>query len=223
MKPYDKLEQHPTELPPVAPLSIDSNGPPTKYAQKKSEGGWRNAISTILVILIAPAIAIILVLYVFQSYQVDGPSMEPTLQNNDRLVVWKLPRTWSKITHHQYLPSRGDIIVFEEPSLNYKQLIKRVIGLPGDRVIVKDNVVTVYNKANPNGFNPDTTLPYSKTTHIPVTAGNIDIIVASDEIFVCGDNRPDSLDSRYFGTFPAKDVIGKLILRIVPLSKASRF
>jgi len=167
--------------------------------------------------------AILMLLFVFQSYEVDGPSMQPTLFNNDRLIVWKLPKTWSRITGHPYIPDRGNIIVFEEPSLDDKQLIKRVIGLPGDRVSINNGVVTVYNKAHPNGFDPDTSLPYGKSTHIPVTSGSLTVTVGPNQVFVCGDNRPDSLDSRYFGTVPVKDIIGKLAIRILPLDKAEKF
>ena len=87
--------------------------PPTP--NKESKDSVRSIISTISILLLAPVIAIILTVFVFQSYQVDGPSMETTLQNNDRLVVWKLARTWSKVTHHAYIPNRGDVIIFNEP------------------------------------------------------------------------------------------------------------
>jgi len=156
--------------------------------------------------------------------------MQETLHNNDRLIVWKLPRTWAKITGHQYVPNRGDIIILNESGLsNYgdaqdtKQLVKRVIGLPGDHVVIKDNVITVYNKEHPNGFQPDKTLPYGKNGAIPPTNNNIDVTLGSTQIFVCGDNRSDSLDSRIFGPIETHQVIGKLVARIYPLSKAQTF
>ncbi|MET0779378.1 MAG: signal peptidase I [Candidatus Saccharimonadales bacterium] len=189
--------------------------------------GLRSIASTVAILLIAPLIAILLTAFVFQSYQVDGPSMNTTLHNNDRLIVWKLPRTWSKITGHDYTPKRGDIIVFTEARLSEfgqdpsKQLIKRVIGLPGDRVTVHDNAVTVYNAQYPDGFNPDTTLPYHRTA--ADTAGVLDIVIPQHEIFVLGDNRPNSLDSRSFGPVETKNIVGKLVVRILPLSKAERF
>jgi signal peptidase I len=191
---------------------------------------FRNTLSTIGILLLAPLIAILLTAYVFQSYQVDGPSMQETLHNNDRLIVWKLPRTWAKITGHQYVPNRGDIIILNESGLsNYgdaqdtKQLVKRVIGLPGDHVVIKDNVITVYNKEHPDGFQPDKTLPYGKNGAIPPTNNNIDVTLGSTQIFVCGDNRSDSLDSRIFGPVETNQVIGKLVARIYPLSKAQAF
>lgn len=196
---------------------------------KESKDSVRSIISTISILLLAPIIAIFLTVFVFQSYQVDGPSMETTLQNNDRLVVWKLARTWSKITHHAYVPNRGDVIIFNEPEENLegvgsganKQLIKRVIGLPGDRIVVKDGSLTVYNNEHPDGFKPDKTMEYGKV--IGDTSGDIDITLGSNQLFVCGDNRPDSLDSRVFGPITTDQVVGKLIMRILPLNNAKRF
>ncbi len=105
-----------------------------------------------------------------------------------------------------------------------KQLIKRVVGLPGDRVVVANGVVTIYNKANPNGFQPDKTLPYGKDGKtIPLTSGNIDVTLAKDQIFVCGDNRGDSLDSRSFGPVALNHVVGKLVYRLLPISNAEKF
>lgn len=152
--------------------------------------------------------------------------METTLQNNDRLIVWKLPRTWARITGNDYLPKRGDIVIFNEPKIGEfdqgdKQLIKRVIGLPGERVVVKNGTVTVYNSTHPNGFQPDKTLPYGDV--IPQTEGDVDVTIPSGHIFVCGDNRPDSLDSRAFGTVPLDNIVGKLVMRILPLNTAERF
>lgn len=176
----------------------------------------------------AIAVALCLILFVFQSYQVSGPSMETTLQDQDRLIVWKLPRSWARITHHQYVPNRGDVIIFTESGLSQygqedtKQLIKRVIGLPGDRVVVHNNIITVYNKAHPHGFQPDKTLPYGVNITEPAEQ-EVDTVVGPDQVFVCGDNRTNSLDSRFFGPIKTKQIIGKLVLRVLPLDKAEKF
>jgi signal peptidase I len=187
----------------------------------------RSVLSTIGVLLIAPALALFLTAFVFQSYQVDGPSMQTTLQNNDRLIVWKTPRTWSRITHHAYVPDRGNVIIFVAHNLDDfgqtpdKQLIKRVIGLPGERVVVKNGVLTIYNQQHPNGFQPDKTLPYGNV--IKNTQGDIDETVPQDSVFVCGDNRDNSLDSRVFGPVASKDIVGKLVMRVLPIDQAKRF
>lgn len=205
------------------------NKPITSNRQNASILG--SLLSIALVILLAFAIAFLVTRFVFQSYQVDGESMEPTLENNDRLIVWKGTETWDHLTGQKYVPKRGDIIIFNEPGLTtdgtgtagVKQLVKRVIGLPGDRVVVQNGSITIYNKQHPNGFDPDTTLPYGKQHQIPVTTGNIDITLGPDQIFVCGDNRTNSLDSRIFGPVSLNNVIGQLVLRIYPFNTAEKF
>lgn len=191
----------------------------------------RTIITTAAILIAAPLVAILLTAFVFQSYEVDGPSMQTTLHNNDRLIVWKLPRTWSRVTGHQYVPKRGDIVVFvggqaltaygQDAS---RQLIKRVVALPGERVQVKDGKLVVYNAQHPNGFDPDDTLSYGKVIGDtePMNTNGV-ITLGSNQIFVCGDNRPDSLDSRSFGPISTKQIVGTLAARVLPLSSAERF
>lgn len=201
----------------------------TSASSPQKQGRLGGIVSTLAVLIIAPLVAFFLTSFVFQSYQVDGPSMQTTLQNNDRLLVWKLPKTWSRVTGHHYVPKRGDVVVFVErnlPDINEpagKQLIKRVIGLPGERVVVQNGSVTVYNKENPDGFNPDETLPYGEV--ISETPIDVDTTVPAGHIFVMGDNRPDSLDSRSAAVGPVNldDVVGKLVIRVWPINNAKVF
>jgi signal peptidase I len=190
----------------------------------EEKGSLRSVASTIGLLLSALSIAILLNTFVIQSYQVDGQSMEHTLQNDDRLIVDKVPRTLSRITGHQYVPKRADIIIFNMNSLpgyiGQKQLIKRVIGLPGERVVVHDGKLTVYNAQHPNGFDPDTSGLYQP---VEPTGQEVDVKLQSDELFVCGDNRPNSEDSRYFGPIKTNQVVAKLVLRIMPLNNAKKF
>ncbi|HSX35582.1 MAG TPA: signal peptidase I [Patescibacteria group bacterium] len=219
------LPGQPQPAQPPAPTPSRPPSSPSPKARRRDTA--RSIISTVLVLLLAPVIAVLLTTYVFQSYQVDGQSMQTTLFNNDRLVVWKTTRTWARITGHPYIPARGDIVVFTDANIaNFgedptKQLIKRVIALPGERLVVANNVVMVYNAEHPNGFDPDLTLPYRRT--LRDTAGSIDVIVPAGHVFVMGDNRTDSLDSRMFGAVPANDIIGKLILRVLPVNDTKRF
>jgi signal peptidase I len=214
------------------PVGKPENGPqaPEPYAAPKphkGHSGWREILSTILLLAIAPLIAFGITSYAIQSYQVDGESMETTLQNNDRLIVDKSPRTIARITGHIYIPHRGDIIIFNQANLpdssfgQSKQLIKRVIGLPGEHVVVKDGKITVYNDAHPEGFNPDTSTGYKITA--PSTPGEVNIELQKNQLFVCGDNRPNSEDSRYFGPINADNIVGKLSLRLLPINKAQKF
>jgi signal peptidase I len=164
--------------------------------------------------------------FVVQSYQVDGQSMEPTLQDNDRLIVDKWQRSWARITKHDYIPRRGDIVIFNQ-GLDFasgvsKQLIKRVVALPGERVVVKDGKITVYNQERSEGFDPDTLGLYDITV-AAIVAPPIDVTLGPNEVYVVGDNRANSEDSRYFGPIKAEKIVGKLAFRIVPLDKAQRF
>lgn len=211
------------------PSAPQATSPTEQYPNSgKSGSSWRSALSTIAILLAAPAVALLLTTFVFQSYEVDGPSMETTLQNQDRLIVWKLSRTIARLDNHAYIPHRGDVIIFikrglyESGGTKEKQLIKRVIGLPGDRVVVADGKYIVYNKENPNGYNPDINHDFSPGI-ASYTSGNIDLTVAEGQVFVSGDNRPNSLDSRAFGTIPAQDIVGKLSARIFPISKYKTF
>ena len=123
--------------------------------------------------------------FLIRTYLVEGQSMETTLQNGDRLIIDKVPRTLSKITKHAYIPHRGDIIVFNQSGLalgsaGEKQLIKRVVGLPGERVVVKNGSLIIYTRTQPGGYEPDKTGLY----HIdaPATSGNVDITLGDGEI-----------------------------------------
>lgn len=219
--------QQPITIPQPTPGEYYS-GPYTPEPEKKD--GWKSILSTILIILAAPAIALMLTTFVFQSYEVDGESMETTLQHQDRLIVLKTGKTWATIKNEHYIPKRGEIIVFEQNNSPIseedmgepRQLIKRVIGLPGDRVVVKDGKVTIFNKEFPRGFDPDEIGGYGEYV-APVTPQNVDITVPDGEIFVCGDNRTNSSDSRSFGTISSDDIVGNLVLRLYPFSKFDRF
>jgi signal peptidase I len=189
--------------------------------------GSRGIITTVVLFIAALLVALLLTRYVFQQYEVDGPSMQSTLHNEDRLIVIKIPKTWSEITGHPYIPTRGSVVIFNQAGLynadgvQEKQLIKRVIGLPGDRLVIKNDEVTIYNKQHPNGFDPDKTMAYGKV--ITYTTGNINMVIPPNHVFVMGDNRPDSLDSRYFGPIDVKNIIGKLDVRIYPFNSIRVF
>ncbi len=198
----------------------------TKYdpepIHEATKRGWKNIASTGAILLIAPILAVFITIFVFQSYEVYGMSMETTLQDGDRLIVQKLSKNWSKIRGKVYIPQRGEVVVFNKPaslgntSDAVDHLIKRVIGLPGERVVLHDGHYTVYNAEKSEGFDPDLNQDYAKD--IFTTPGEVDITVGSGEIFVSGDNRTNSLDSRNFGAIPAESVTGIATLRFVPVN-----
>ena len=177
--------------------------------------------------------------YVIRSYNVVGASMENTLHGKDRLIVNRAAVSLSHFLGKPYVPKRGQIIVFlngdasgpltcgVETTIRDQYIIKRVIAFPGERVTVKDNVLTVYNNEHPEGFQPDDQTRKSDFDGPKKqTSGEVDMIVPDDEIFVVGDNREGthSYDSRYgLGTIPYCRIIGPVLLRLYPFNKIRLF
>ena len=188
---------------------------------------FKTALSIILFVAGVAIAALLINQFVFQSYYVDGTSMTPTLQNNDRLIIDKIGRTVAGLTGRPYLPSRGSIVVLDsslfDQNGNKEQLIKRVIGLPGDTIIVANGVVTVKNAQNPNGFDVDQQLGL----HLAPTfsESTLEVTVPAGKVFVMGDNRlPNgSYDSRAFGPIDSTQIEGRLVLRIFPLGRTGVF
>lgn len=177
--------------------------------------------------------------YVIRSYNVVGASMENTLHGKDRLIVNRAAVSLSHFLGKPYVPKRGQIIVFlngdasgpltcgVETTIRDQYIIKRVIAFPGERVTVKDNVLTVYNNEHPEGFHPDDQTRKSDFDGPKKqTSGEVDMIVPDDEVFVAGDNREGthSYDSRYgLGTIPYCRIIGPVLLRLYPFNKIRLF
>lgn len=168
---------------------------------------------------IAIAIAVGLQQFVFQSYQVFGRSMEPTLSEGDYLIISKVGPSWSSLRGTHYEPDRGDIVVLEA---NNTRLIKRIIGLSGDTIRVENGKLTVTNDEDPVGFDPYEGASLSGVR----TSGDIRVQVPEGEVFVVGDNREggNSLDSRnQLGTIPVEDIVGSLWVRLWPAQSAEVF
>jgi len=185
---------------------------------------------SLVIFVIGVAIGTVLLnAFVFQTFNVEGASMETTMYTGDRLIVNRLPVTMSKLQNKNYTPKRGQIIVFKNPNYNAslgkdEYIVKRVIAFAGERVTVKNGTTTVYNKENPNGFNPDSTV--NKNEPGQPTSGNVDTVVPKGTIFVMGDHRQGnySCDSRNcMGSIPLYDIVGPVGLRIFPFTKIRGF
>ncbi len=174
--------------------------------QSRYDSFWRTTVEFILeitkVVVISLAIIIPIRYFLVQPFYVKGASMEPNFEDHQYLII-------NEITYRFNDPQRGDIVVFRYPKDPRQYFIKRVIGLPGEKVVVKDGKVYIFNDEYKNGVAINENI-YLDTT---VTVGNKDIELGEDEYFVLGDNRSASLDSRSFGAVPKRLIVGKVWLR----------
>lgn len=158
--------------------------------------------------MIALVVAVVVRTFVFQTFYIPSGSMEPTLDIGDRILVDKLSYDFHPV-------HTGDIVVFKRPPHadvgppSIKDLVKRVIGLPGQTIWSHGGQVYIDGKILPEPWLPPGT----------VTRGIRPQKIPPDHYFVMGDNRGDSLDSRYFGPIPGSLIVGRVVARIWPLSR----
>ena len=158
--------------------------------------------------IFAVALALIIRFFVATPYIVSGASMEGTFQNHDYLIV-------DRVTYDLSEPVRGDVIVFGLPQEPSRDLIKRVIGLPGETVSITNNSVSISNTEHPDGFKLEE--PYLNPQNLGGSTG-MKVTLGNDQYFVLGDNRKVSADSRLWGTLPRKDIIGRVLVRLFPFN-----
>ena len=151
---------------------------------------------------------IVVYLFILQPNQVKGASMDPTFNSGDYIFT-------SKVTYKLRQPERGDVVVFRSPRNADIEYIKRVIGLPGDTIMVKSGEVYVNGAMLPENYIA------AKTSLLEngYLVEGVEIVVPENYIFVMGDNRPRSSDSREFGPVPINSVIGQVFYRYFPSTK----
>ncbi|MBX4199857.1 signal peptidase I [Candidatus Parcubacteria bacterium] len=155
--------------------------------------------------LIALFIVVPFRLYIAQPFIVEGASMEPTFETGQYLIV-------DELTYHFDAPARGSVLIFKYPKDPSKYFIKRVIGLPNEKVVIKNGEVTIINSASPNGFTlNEPYIEFTKKDSGTFTLG-------PSEYFVMGDNRLGSADSRLWGPVPQANIIGRPVLRFWPFT-----
>lgn len=168
-------------------------------------------------------------IFLFQPFFVQGASMEPTFENNQYLIIneFGYKKTEVGVPGKNFFSvepfkelNRSDVIVFRYPKNRSQFFIKRIIGLPGEKIEVKNNLITIYNSENPDGFILDETIYLPESTR---TSGDLVLKLGKDEYFVMGDNRMFSSDSRYWGPVGSSDIIGKVLLRAWPLNNMAVF
>ncbi|GDX28230.1 signal peptidase I [Actinomycetes bacterium] len=170
----------------------------------------------LVVIFIALSAALLVRMYVLQQYYISGPSMESTLFENDRVLVNKLSYRLHDIRH-------GDVIVFDRVTSNgasvaHDDLIKRVIGLSGDKVEIKSCVVYVNGTALKEPYLDKGNLSQVILEDRCRQPNMATVTVTAGQVFVMGDNRPESFDSRSFGTISESLVVGRAFVVVWPFN-----
>ena len=180
---------------------VQKPAPPRRPGTRS--GIWRVAREVLETIVPAILIALLINVFLGQATRVDGQSMEPGLHTNERLVV-------EKLSYRLHGPQRFDVVVIRVPSQGDELLIKRVIGLPGETVEVRDGAVYINGAALEEPFVEQTTYP----------GRNAKVTVPPLYVLVMGDNRTHSNDSRSFGPVPIDNIVGRAWLAYWPLEAA---
>ena len=206
---------------------MEENKATEKVEEKKEETKVKKVLLFSWELIKIAVIAFIIVApiryFLFQPFIVSGASMAPNFATGDYLIV-------DEISYRFSAPQRGDVVVFDAgfiPGYSNQKFIKRVIGLPGETVdivngsveVIKDGkTITLDEKYLPKDLK---TYIYDLSRGYNITPFPQKTTLKANEYFVLGDNRPNSYDSRFWGIVPAKDIIGKASLRILPLTSLS--
>lgn len=159
------------------------------------------------VALVAIGAVILIRTFLIQPFLVSGASMEPNFSNGDYLLI-------DELTYRFRPPERGEVAVFRYPNDKLTYFVKRIVGLPGERVAIKDGKVVVYGAENENSL----TLKESYLPPGVQTGGAAEFRLGSDQYFVMGDNRSYSFDSRSWGALSSREIVGVVRLRLWPIS-----
>lgn len=166
-----------------------------KKERSKNIWGW------IIAIGIAVAVAFLVRAFLFEIILVDGPSMQPTLHTDERLAV-------EKVTRYGGLPERGDIIIVHYPDGTDRNYVKRTIGLPGETVEIKNSVVYINGEALSEDYISPEAYPDMEA-----------VVVPEDSVFVIGDNRANSMDSRMVGPIAHDQIVGHAMAVLFPFNE----
>jgi signal peptidase I len=215
---------------PAGPTSVSGTTAPPEPPRGQAGGGgdggnaplkrraYRTVVEWALILIAVLLCTVVLRTYVVQSFYIPSGSMLPTLQVGDRIIV-------NKLSYKFHDPHRGDIVVFARPPLEdqaYADLVKRVIGLPGETISSKDGHVYINGKRLYEPW-----LPSGPQSYTGALAGGDQhpqfdlpgpVKIPAGEYFVMGDNRTDSEDSRYFGPIPKNLIVGRAMFVVWPFS-----
>jgi signal peptidase I len=168
------------------------------------------------VIIMALVIILPIRYFIFQPFIVSGSSMKPNFENGEYLVI-------DEVSYRFREPARGDVLVLKYPIDPKQYFIKRVVGLPGEKISIDNGRVTIYNNEHPEGFvieepyleSQGLTFPHNNT----IVGGKNIITLKIGEYFMLGDNRVASSDSRDWGPLTRDQIVGRVFIRVLPLTE----
>lgn len=176
--------------------------------EKQSRGGWGRELWEIAkIILVSLIIVLPIRYYIAQPFIVRGASMEPNFEDRNYLVI-------DEISYSLRAPRRGEAVVFRFPKDQRQFFIKRIIGMPGERIEIRKGEIKVFNKSYPEGFTLQE--PYLDVSD-RLTWPELTATLGEDAYFVLGDNRDASSDSRTWGELEKKFIVGRAVFRAWPL------
>jgi signal peptidase I len=198
-------QEAPSE-PPAPTTTTAQPAEPAEGTEPPGRSGLRSGVEWILIIAGALAVALVIKALLIQAFYIPSESMVPTLKVGDRVLV-------NKTSYHLHKVHRGDIVVFKRPpgedDPRIRDLIKRVIGLPGEVIEARDGKVYVNNQPLNEPYLPTGTV----TANLPKQ------LVPPDSYFVMGDNRSNSRDSRVFHAIAKRLIVGRAFIRVWPVRK----
>ena len=172
------------------------------------KGDWRQSVwEVIKFVAITLAIVVPIRTWIAQPFIVSGASMEPTFDDREYLII-------DELTYQFRPPERSEVVVFRYPKDPSKFFIKRIIGLPGETLRLKDNEVALKDAAT--GEWREIEEPYLASGEATSLWASQEVTLAPDEYFVLGDNRAVSSDSRYWGALPRQLIPGRALVRLLP-------
>ncbi|MDO8494958.1 MAG: signal peptidase I [bacterium] len=188
----------------------DNLSPESGYDQREVVGFFWEVVKMVVLSL---AIIVPIRYFVIQPFFVKGASMEESFHNGDYVLI-------DEISYRFNEPQRGDVVVFRFPQDPSQYFIKRIIGLPGEKIQIKSNEVLIFNEEHPEGFILDESAYLENDQR---TTGDFSMNVDEKEYFVLGDNRMHSSDSRIWGAVNRQLISGRVFLRAWPITDIGTF
>lgn len=185
---------------------------PSSEPRPHSHPFWHHVREWIKVIIVALVISLPIRFFIAEPFVVNGASMDPTFESGQFLIV-------DRLSYRTGTPERGDVTIFKYPNNPRVYYIKRTIGLPGETVRINDGIVSIFNTEHPEGFTLDES--YIGTAYRSHDTSTVTL--GPTEYFMMGDNRPESSDSRNWGPLDEKFLVGRPIVRLLPLTSISIF